>query len=302
MPEPTLLTCLQEGQRVDAYLAAQRQDLSRAHIQRLIREGHVRVNGAVVKPSARMLAGDRISLYVPDPLPSAVAPEPLPLVVVYEDSHVVVVDKPPGLTVHPAPGHPTGTLVNALLARYPEIAGVGGSARPGIVHRLDAGTSGLMVVARSPLAYLSLVRQIKERSVTKVYLALVRGHPAPLAGVIEAPIGRSTRDRLRMAVVAGGREAVTEYRTLRQYKGFTFLEVRLHTGRTHQIRVHLSAMGHPVAGDPQYGGRTPFLKRQFLHAHRLGFQHPATGESLELTSPLPEDLERALEGLESEEP
>jgi 23S rRNA pseudouridine1911/1915/1917 synthase len=297
MAETFQAVCPESGQRVDAYLASLRKDLSRAHLQRLIKEGHVLVNGAAVKPSAKLQAGDAIQVSVPDAPPSQLTPQELPLTVVYQDLHIVVIDKSPGVTVHPGPGHPAGTLVNALIARYPEIAGVGGEQRPGIVHRLDAGTSGLMVVARSPLAYQSLIRQFRDRQVLKVYLALVRGHPKPAEGVIDAPLGRNPRDRKRMSVVARGREALTEYHTVRRYDGYALLEVRLHTGRTHQIRVHLSTLGHPVAGDPQYGGRVPFLRRQFLHAHRLGFAHPATGEPVEFTSPLPEDLREALAGL-----
>ncbi|MBI4312009.1 MAG: RluA family pseudouridine synthase [Chloroflexi bacterium] len=298
MAETFRLTCQGDGQRVDAYLASLRKDLSRAHFQRLIQEGCVLVNGAAVKPSFKLSAGDAVSVTVPDAPTGDLLPEDLPVKVVYEDPHIIVLDKPAGTPVHPGPGHAQGTLVNALIARYPELAGVGGEKRPGIVHRLDTDTSGLMVVARSRLAYQGLIRQIRDRQVEKVYLALVQGYPQPPQGVIDAPIGRNPTDRKRMAVVARGREALTEYRIIRRFKGYALLEVRIHTGRTHQIRVHAVAMGHPVAGDRQYGRRASFLERQFLHAHRLSFQHPATGERVQYTSPLPEDLQRALEGLE----
>ena len=224
-------------------------------------------------------------------------PEKLPLRVVHEDEDVIVVDKPPGLTVHPAPGHPRGTLVNALLARYPELEAVGEPSRPGLVHRLDADTSGLMVVARSPDSYANLSRQIKERSFTKVYLALVKGRPQPAEGAIDAPIARNPRSRQKMGIVEGGRASLSEYRTMEALEGFTLLEVRPKTGRTHQIRVHMAATGHPVAGDSKYGGRAKFLRRQFLHACKLGFFLPSSGEPVEFASRLPPDLREALDYL-----
>ncbi|MBI4201289.1 MAG: RluA family pseudouridine synthase [Chloroflexi bacterium] len=271
--------------------------MSRSRAQRLIREGHVLVNGQVTQPSARLRLGDLIHIRLPETPPSGITPEELPLRIVYEDPHVLVVDKPPGMAVHPGPGRPRGTLVNALLARYPELADVGGPLRPGLVHRLDADTSGLMVVARTPEAYLALTHQIAERAFTKVYLALVRGYPKPSRGTIEARVGRHPQDRKRMGVVSAGREAVTRYAAKRVFQGFTLLEVRPETGRTHQIRVHFSALGHPVAGDAKYGGRVPFLRRQFLHAQRLGFRLPSTGAYVEFVSQLPPDLEEALETL-----
>jgi len=279
---------------LDVVVAGLKEGLTRAKAQTLIRDGNVLVNGSTSKPSTRLNKGDRIRLSVTDAPPADTTPEPLPLSIVHEDNHVVVVDKPAGLTVHPAPGHAGGTLANALLARYPELRGVGDRLRPGIVHRLDADTSGLIMVARTPAAYLNLQKQIKDRTITKVYLTLVRGQPRPSKGRIEAPIARDPRSRQRMAIVEGGRTSTTEYSTLRTLGEFTLLEVKPHTGRTHQIRVHLSAIGHPVAGDAKYGGRVPFLKRQFLHAHRLGFLLPPTGRYVEFTSPLPPDLETAL--------
>jgi 23S rRNA pseudouridine1911/1915/1917 synthase len=290
------IICQVQNERLDSYVAGIRNDLSRSQVQRLIREGHILVNGHAARPSARLQQKDRIDIHVPDALDETVVPEDIPLRIVYEDEHVLVVDKPPGLTVHPSPGHPRGTLVNALIARYPALESVGAPGRPGLVHRLDKDTSGLLVVALTPEAHAGLSRQLRERTVAKVYLALVRGHPEPSEGLVEAAISRDPRHRQRMGVVEGGRAAATRYTTVRRFNGYTLLEVRPHTGRTHQIRVHMSAMGHPVAGDSKYGGRAPFLKRQFLHAHRLGFGLPPGGERVEFESPLPPDLEEALAG------
>ena len=290
------IICLVQGERLDSYVAGVRNDLSRSQVQRLIREGHILVNGRVARPSARLQRGDSIRVHVPEAPDEAVVPEDMPLRIIYEDMHVLVVDKPPGLTVHPAPGHARGTLVNALIARHPELESVGAPGRPGLVHRLDKDTSGLMVVALTQEAHASLSRQLRERTVTKVYMTLVLGYPEPPEGLVEAPIARDPRQRQRMGVVEGGRAAATRYRTVQRYKGYTLLEVRPHTGRTHQIRVHMYSIGHPVAGDARYGGRVPFLRRQFLHAHRLGFGLPPTGEQVEFESALPPDLEEALAG------
>ena len=287
-----------EGQRLDTYVAGLLSRLSRSQVQRLIQDGLVRVNGSPARPSARIKRGDSVHIEaVPNGLEEKPLPEELPLRIVHEDQDVIVVDKPAGLTVHPGPGHPRGTLVNALLARYPELEGVGEASRPGLVHRLDADTSGLMVVARSAHSYADLVRRMKEHSFTKLYLALVKGRPQPAEGAIEAPIARNPRSRQKMGVVEGGRASLTEYRTIEALDGFTLLEVRPKTGRTHQIRVHMAAIGHPVAGDSKYGGRVKLLRRQFLHACKLGFLLPSTGEPVEFTSELPPDLREALEYL-----
>ncbi len=299
MVNTTPLVCSIPGQRLDSYLAALRKDISRSQVQKLIREGHVLVNGRTARPSTRLSQGDQIQLHPVKSPTQCLVPQDLPLKIAYQDEQVVVVDKPAGLTVHPAPGHPQGTLVNALLARFPDIREVGDAQRPGLVHRLDADTSGLMVVARTPPAYESLSRQIKQRSITKVYLALVRGHPEPQEGLVEAPIARHPRNRQRMGIVAEGRRSTTAYRTIGLFKGFALLEVRPYTGRTHQIRVHMSALGHPIAGDAKYGGRVPFLKRQFLHSHRLGFYLPPAEKYVEFTSDLSPDLEAALATLEA---
>lgn len=282
------------GARLDRYVTERAIDFSRAHVQKLIQDGFVTVNGAVSKPSYQVEAGDVIKLTVPEPKPTELLPQAMPLKVVYEDPDVLVIDKPPGLTVHPAPGHPDRTLVNAVLAMCPDLAGINDEVRPGIVHRLDKDTSGLIMVAKNEAAHHGLAAQIKEHSVKKVYLALVKGIVKPPSGVIRAPIGRNPGNRKKMAVVEGGREAVSRYRTLKSGKGYSLLEVTLETGRTHQIRVHLSAIGHPVVGDAVYGGKSDVLGRQFLHAHRLGFKQPRSGQYLEFVSDLPPDLVEAL--------
>jgi len=284
--------------RLDIYIASIGMGLSRSRVQKLIKDGYILVNDALAKPSLKLQPNDKIKLTVPDDSPSVIIPEDIPLTFVYDDPYIIVVDKPPGLTVYPGRGHPTGTLVNALLSYYPEIARVGSEKRPGIVHRLDAGTSGLMVVARSEFAYQTLVKQIGRRELKKVYLTLVKGHPRVTNGLIDAPVGRHPTNRKQMSVISTGRQALTEYRTLQRFKGFSLLEIQIETGRTHQIRVHMSAMGHSVAGDSQYGGRVSFLERQFLHAHKLGIQHPVTGKYLEFVSELPLDLSDVLLGLE----
>ena len=287
-----------EGQRLDTYVASLLSQMSRSQVQRLIQGGLVRVNGSPARPSTKVKHGDSVHIEAMiQSLEEKPLPEKLPLRIVHEDQDVIVVDKPPGLTVHPAPGHPRGTLVNALLARYPELEAVGEPSRPGLVHRLDADTSGLMVVARSPSSYADLNRQLKEQSFSKVYLALVKGRPQPTEGAIDAPIGRNPRSRQKMGIVEGGRASLTEYRTIEALDGFTLLEVRPKTGRTHQIRVHMAAIVHPVAGDSKYGGRATFLRRQFLHACKLGFFLPSSGEPVEFTSKLPPDLQEALDYL-----
>ena len=291
------LVATESGERLDKYIAAERPELSRSHVQKLISDGLVTVNGRPAKGSQKLKAGDTIGVVVPEPETSSVEPEDIPLNIVYEDADLLVVDKPPGLTVHPAPGHPSHTLVNAVLAHYPDLQGAAGSTRPGIVHRLDKDTSGLMVVAKNQAAHHSLSAQMKARSVKKRYLVLVHGHLTPSTGTIEAPIGRDPRNRKRMAVVSGGREARTSYRVAKYLDNYTLLEVSLETGRTHQIRVHLAAIGFPVVGDETYGRRSPVLKRQFVHARHLGFRLPSTGEYVEFDSELPEDLEEALERL-----
>ena len=282
------------GIRLDRYVSGECGELSRSYARKLIDQGHVTVNGEVVKASHKLDVGDGVSVTIPPPAPSPLAAEAIPLTIVYEDSDLLVVDKPAGLTVHPAPGHPSHTLVNAVLAYCPDILAIDGSQRPGIVHRLDKDTSGLMLVAKNHAAHLNLSQQLSARSIVRRYKVLVRGRLSPERGAIEAPIGRDPRHRQRMAVVSRGRPACTRYRVLGYPGEFTLLEATLETGRTHQIRVHLSAIGYPVVGDTVYGTRSPFLGRQFVHAHRLRFQLPSTGEIVELSSELPPDLEGAL--------
>lgn len=287
------------GQRLDRFVAERAPRLSRAQVQRLIGQGHITVNGAPAKASRSLRKGDVISVTVPPPAPAELQPEAIPLSIVYEDADLLVVDKPAGMTVHPAPGQQEHTLVNALLAHCRDLSGIGGQQRPGIVHRLDKDTSGLIIVAKHDRAHRGLADQLASRAIEKTYVALVKGNVSPDAGVIDAPIARDPGHRHRMAVVQGGRPAVTRYRVRRRYLGYTLVEAYPETGRTHQIRVHFASVGHPVAGDATYGGKVPFMARQFLHAAALTFHHPVTGALMELTSPLPQDLEAALRGLPS---
>lgn len=282
------------GERLDKFVAEKCPELSRTQAQRLINEGNITVNNLTAKSGLKLTAGDHVRVTIPPPLPSPLEPQALPLKIIYEDTDLLVIDKPPGLTVHPAPGHPTGTLINAILAHYPRLAEISDSLRPGIVHRLDKDTSGLMLVAKNQSAQLNLMEQFRLRTVKKTYLTLVRGRLKPESGIIEAAIGRSSSDRKRMAVVREGREARTRYQVVKYLDGYTLLEVMLETGRTHQIRVHLAAIGYPVVGDAVYGVKSPHLSRQFLHAHKLAFNLPSTGQWVEFQSPLPEDLARAL--------
>lgn len=290
----------QAGERLDRTVAELLPHLSRAHIQRLIKEGQVTVDGETrLKPAARIAGGETIAIQIPPAVPQPLAAEQIPLDVVYQDDEVVVVNKPAGMVVHPAAGHPSGTLVNALLSRLPQLALVGGERRPGIVHRLDKDTSGLIVVALTEEARLALKAQFQERSVQKSYLALTDGLVSPPEGTVEAPIGRNRRDRKRMAVVQGGRPAETAYRTLETFDAHTLLEANPRTGRTHQIRVHLAFLGCPLAGDQVYGRRkrTIPLRRHFLHAHRLAFCLPGSGQEISLSAPLPAGLNNVLDWL-----
>jgi 23S rRNA pseudouridine1911/1915/1917 synthase len=285
----------QSGSRLDRFVSEKLPELSRTYAQKLIADGCITVNNRVAKASQRLNAGDRLTVNLPPPIASTLKPENIPLDVLYEDKDLLLIDKPAGLTVHPAPGNPDHTLVNAVLARLPELPDSGDRLRPGIVHRLDKDTSGLVLVAKNRLALSKLTDQFKTRSVLKVYLVLVRGHLSPESGFIDAPIGRDPGNRKRMAVVDSGREARTEYRVIKYAGDCTLLEVMPETGRTHQIRVHLSAIGYPVVGDKTYGVKSPFLSRQFVHAHRLGFRLPSSDEYVEFESKLPPDLEQALE-------
>ncbi len=295
MVERLFLRVVEGGQRLDRYISQAHPELSRAYVQRLVAQGYVRANGRPVRAGQRLKAGAEIEIILPPPVSLDLVAEDIPLEVLYEDADLLVIDKPAGMTVHPSPGHPRGTLVNALLAHIPELEGMKDSQRPGIVHRLDKDTSGLMVVAKNSQAQDRLAAQFKARSVKKKYLVLINGHLSPGQGAIEAPIGRHPRHRQRMAVVAEGREARTGYRVLRDLRGCSLLEVAPASGRTHQIRVHLSAIGHPVVGDRLYGGKSPLLQRQFVHASYLAFAHPSSSEHMEFQSELPAELEKVLQ-------
>ena len=283
------------GERVDR-VVAMLTDLPRTEAAALVADGHVRLDGTVVSGKSRKVAeGEVLTVEVPERRVAGVAADPsVHVPVVFADDDVIVVDKPAGLVVHPGHGNDRGTMVQGLLAAYPELAAVGEPDRPGVVHRLDAGTSGLLVVARSAAAYSSLVEQLQSRSVDRRYLALVAGTVESPAGVVDAPIGRSGSDPTRMAVRADGREARTAYEVRERFTeptAATLLECKLETGRTHQIRVHLAAIGHPVLGDPRYGRSPLRVPRPFLHAWRLAFDHPTTGERVSFESALPADLE-----------
>jgi 23S rRNA pseudouridine1911/1915/1917 synthase len=297
--------------RLDAYLAARLPELSRSRVAQLLASGRVWLNGRLPRKSERLALGDVIEIEVPRPEPAELAPEPIPLEIVYQDRDLAVIEKPAGLVVHPAPGHRTGTLVHALLYHLPDLSGIGGVLRPGIVHRLDRDTSGLLLVAKNDEAHRRLAGALKRREIRRIYLAASWGHLREDQQVVAAPIGRSPRHRQRMAVVEGGRAALTRFRRLERWRGADLLRAELETGRTHQIRVHLASIGHPVVGDKVYGagaGRgsggpvqgwarefARRVPRQFLHASELGFVHPRTGAPLHFESPLPADLAAAAE-------
>jgi 23S rRNA pseudouridine1911/1915/1917 synthase len=285
------------GIRLDKFVVEKCPGLSRTHAQALIDDGFITVNGVHAKASLKLNAGDKVDVVIPPESPGALAPEAIPLKIIYEDSDLLVVDKQAGMAVHPAPGHPGHTLVNAVLNYLPGLSGYNDALRPGIVHRLDKDTSGLIIVAKNRLAQANLSDQFKSRSVSKTYLVLVRGRLTPETGIIEADIGRDPRQRQRMAVVTKGRKARTDYRIVRYIGNYSLLEIKPETGRTHQIRVHLAAIGFPVVGDATYGVTSPHVSRQFLHAHKLGFRLPSTGQFVELESPLPPDLEQALKDI-----
>ena len=292
------------GQRLDRWLAGQAGAPSRSALQGLMEAGFVRRNGAPANKKDKLAAGDRIALTLPDPQPIEAQPQNIPLDIVYEDDHLLVVNKPKGMVVHPAPGNPDGTLVNALLYHCRgQLSGVGGAIRPGIVHRIDKDTSGLLVVAKDDLTHQGLSEQMAVHAIHRVYHAVVYGNIRQDTGTIEAPIGRDPRDRKRMAVTPGqGKRACTHWQVLERFGRFTLLACRLATGRTHQIRVHMAHIGHPLAGDPVYGPRSVIreLQGQCLHAKELGFRHPVTGQELRFDSPLPAYFTTFLERLRKE--
>ena len=294
MPTSYHLVFEDQDTRLDMFVAGRLPEITRSHVKKLIDEGRVTVSGRPGKPALKLRPGDAITVTVPDPEPTELLAQDIPLTIVYEDADLLVVDKPAGLTVHPGPGHASNTLVNAVLAHCPDLGGINGSVRPGIVHRLDKDTSGLIMVAKNDTAQLGLSRQIKERTISKKYLALIKGAPPKDTGAIDAPIARDPRNRKRMAVVPEGRRSRTEYRVLRHLSGYTLVEAFPISGRTHQIRVHFASIGHPLLGDQVYGGKSPLLARQFLHAAELNFCQPRTGAPIHCAAPLPPDLARVL--------
>ncbi len=289
------------GQRLDAFVGGQIDGMTRSMAQRLIEDGAVTVDNAPGRKNQRLSGGESIAVRVPDPRPIDAEPQDIPLDIMFEDDCVIVINKPRGMVVHPAPGSPDGTLVNALLAYCGDsLSGIGGAQRPGIVHRLDKDTSGLMIVAKNDESHLSLSKQLKDRTLTRVYEAVVRGSLRDDSGTIVAPIGRSAKDRKKMAVRDDGREAVTEYQVLARYPGYTHVRCRLKTGRTHQIRVHMASIGHPLAGDPLYGDRgdRSGISGQCLHAREIMFIHPRNGYEVKLSCRLPQYFSDFIDKLE----
>ncbi|GIP57817.1 RluA family pseudouridine synthase [Paenibacillus sp. FSL W8-0186] len=288
--------------RVDKFVKEQLgEDTSRTQIQIWIEEGAVLVNGTAVKTNYKLAAGDRITLTIPEAESVEIVPEDIPLDIYYEDSDVIVVNKPRGMVVHPAPGHSSGTLVNALMAHCKDLSGINGELRPGIVHRIDKDTSGLIMAAKNDKSHASLAAQLKEHSVTRRYLALVHGNLSHDQGTVDAPIGRDPHDRKMYTVIdRNSKHAVTHFHVMERFGDYTLLELKLETGRTHQIRVHMKFIGHPLVGDPMYGrSKGPKFNGQALHAAVLGFVHPSTSEYKEFTAPLPADMMDLLHSLRS---
>ena len=290
------------GRRVDAWLAANLEDVTRSAAQRLLEEGRVTCGGKPLAKNYKLTGSETLEVALPEPEPVDVTPQDIPLNVVYEDDDVIVVNKPKGLVVHPAPGHPDGTLVNALLYHCGDsLSGVGGELRPGIVHRIDRDTSGLIIAAKNDFAHQRLAAQLQDHTLARIYHCIVVGNLREDAGTVDAPIGRHPVDRKKMAVAANGRPAVTHWRVLERFQGFCYVECRLETGRTHQIRVHMAHIGHPILGDTVYGNKKPVpgLQGQCLHAVGLRFLHPRTGEAVELHCELPEEFQNQLRKLEA---
>ena len=291
----------QAGERIDKAVSSLQTEWSRTQIGNWVSEGVLTVNGEIVKPKYKVRTGDVIEITVPEVEELEIVAEDLNLEIIYEDADVLVVNKPRGMVVHPAPGHATGTLVNGLMHHCTDLSGINGVMRPGIVHRIDKDTTGLLMVAKNDVAHESLVNQLVAKTVTRKYTALVHGHIAHDKGTIDAPIGRDTKDRQKQAVVDSGKHAVTHFQVIERFGDYTLVECRLETGRTHQIRVHMNYIGFPLAGDPKYGPRkTIDFGGQVLHAGVLGFTHPVTGEYLEFSTPLPEDFQQLLTSLRDE--
>ena len=288
------------GKRIDAWLAANLEDMTRSAVQRLLEEGRVVCDGTQLPKNYKLNGSETLEVSLPDPEPVDVVPQDIPLDVVFEDGDVIVVNKPKGLVVHPAPGHPDGTLVNALLHHCGDsLSGIGGELRPGIVHRIDRDTSGLIIAAKNDFAHQRLAAQLQDHTLARIYQCIVIGNLREDSGTVDAPIGRHPVDRKKMAVVANGRNAVTHWTVLARYPGFTHVECRLETGRTHQIRVHMAHIGHPILGDTVYGSKKPVpgLQGQCLHAVGLRFLHPRTEELVELHCGLPEEFQAQLQKL-----
>ena len=290
-----------QKKRIDSYIVDKNINLSRTAIKRLLDEGKILVNGKKQKPSYKPEVGDIITIEIPEPEEVELKPQDIPIDIIYEDKDIIVVNKPKGMVVHPANGNPDGTLVNAILAKCKDsLSGIGGEIRPGIVHRLDKDTSGLLIIAKNDQAHINMSKQIQDRKVIKKYIALVKGVIGENTATIDMPIARSTKDRKKMAVDPKGKEAITHYKVLQRYDKYTLLEIKIDTGRTHQIRVHMSYIGHPVVGDMQYSnGKNEFgIEGQMLHSRYLEFDHPITGKRLKLEAPLPEYFEQVLKELE----
>ncbi|MCL6571797.1 MAG: RluA family pseudouridine synthase [Bacillus sp. (in: Bacteria)] len=288
----------QKGDRIDKVISTLDEEWSRTQVQQWIKEEHVLVNGQKVKTNYKCSTNDLIEISIPDPEELDVVAEELNLKIYFEDKDVLVVNKPRGMVVHPAPGHLTGTLVNGLMAHCTDLSGINGVLRPGIVHRIDKDTTGLLMVAKNDMAHENLVNQLVKKTVTRKYKAIVHGVIPHDFGTIDAPLGRDTKDRQSMTVVDHGKHAVTHFNVIERFKDFTFVECQLETGRTHQIRVHMKYIGYPLAGDPKYGPKkTLDIEGQALHAGVLGFDHPRTQEYLEFEAPLPEEFERLLNDL-----
>ncbi len=293
----------EKGIRIDKYISLKLKNISRANSQKMIENGDILVNDKKVKVSYKVEENDSIKIIIEEPKESHLKPEDIPLDIVYEDDDIVVVNKQKGLVVHPGNGNPDGTLVNAILAHCKgSLSGIGGELRPGIVHRIDKDTSGLLIIAKNDMAHLNLAKQIKNHEIKKIYLALVRGRIKEKEATIDMPIARDEKNRIKMAVDKNGKEAITHFKVIKKYENYTFLEVNIETGRTHQIRVHLSQIGFPLVGDSVYSnGKNPFgVKGQMLHSYKLEFKHPRTGEVLKLEAELPKYFKDVLEKLDKE--
>lgn len=301
MAEPIIYTAEQAGERLDVFWARRQPDLSRSHIQKLIAEGKALVDGKARKANYKLRGGEQVSLTVPEPEPAEIKAENIPLDVLYEDEDIIVVNKARGMVVHPATGIYTGTLVNALLYHCRDLSGINGEIRPGIVHRLDKDTSGVMVCAKNDRAHSNLAEQIRAKTAHRVYLAVVHGNIKEEAGIIKGDIGRHLTDRKKMAIVhENGKPAVTHFKVLERFGAYTLTECRLETGRTHQIRVHMASIGHPLVNDPKYGPKkaSPFaIAGQALHSLSLTLRHPATGKEMMFEAPLPDDMKKIITGL-----